>query len=88
MYMFTFVIYSVIFYQVCSKCVLRQSCKFINQSVWKCDTDNLDLVVVMKVVTSYALELVHPELVVTDEVHKSVSQLLNEVVKLSQTQTT
>lgn len=70
---------------VCSKCMLRESCKFINQSVWKCDTSNLYLVVVMKVVTSYALGLVHPELVVTDEVNKSVSQLLNEFVKLSQT---
>ncbi|OIW11596.1 hypothetical protein TanjilG_15290 [Lupinus angustifolius] len=70
---------------VCSKCALQQSCKFINQSVWKTGTSNLHLVAVMKVVTSYALELVHPQLVVPDEVKKSVSQLLKEVVKLSQT---
>ncbi|KAJ1441604.1 Zinc finger, RING/FYVE/PHD-type [Sesbania bispinosa] len=70
---------------VCSKCTLRQSCKYENQSVWKCDTNKLDLVIVMKVITSYALELVHPQLVVSDQVNKSVSQLLKEVVKLSQT---
>ncbi|KAE9585127.1 hypothetical protein Lal_00017917 [Lupinus albus] len=70
---------------VCSKCALQQSCKFVNQSVWKTGTNNLHLVAVMKVVTSYALELVHPQLAVPDEVKKSVSQLLKEVVKLSQT---
>ncbi|CAL0326498.1 unnamed protein product [Lupinus luteus] len=70
---------------VCSKCALQQSCKFINQSVWKTGTSNLHLVSVMKLVTSYALELVHPQLAVPDEVKKSVSQLLKEVVKLSQT---
>ncbi|KAK7244146.1 hypothetical protein RIF29_38964 [Crotalaria pallida] len=53
---------------VCSKCPLQQSCKFINQSVWKGDTNKLDLVGVMKVLTSYALELVHPQLVVPEEV--------------------
>lgn len=70
---------------VCSRCSLQQSCKFANQSVWKCDTNNLDLVTVMKVITLYALESVHPQLVVPDEVKKSVSHLLKEVVKLSQT---
>ncbi|XP_027364374.1 uncharacterized protein LOC113871476 [Abrus precatorius] len=70
---------------VCSECSLRQLCKFANQNVWKCNTNNLDLEVVMKVITAYAIEFVHPQLVVPNEVNKSVSQLLEEVVKLSQT---
>ncbi|TKY49214.1 DNA polymerase zeta catalytic subunit [Spatholobus suberectus] len=70
---------------VCSGCSLQQSCKFVNQSVWKFNTNNLDLVTVMEVITSYALESVDPQLVVPDEVKKSVSQLLKEVLKLSQT---
>lgn len=70
---------------VCSECSLQQSCKFANQNVWKCETNNLDLVTVMKVITSYALESVHPQLVLPDEVKNSVSQLLKEFVKLSET---
>lgn len=69
---------------VCSKCMLRESCKFVNQDVWKCDTNKLDLEITMKVTISYALHLVHPQLVVSDEVNKSVNHLLNEFVKLSQ----
>lgn len=69
---------------VCSKCMLRESCKFVNQNVWKCDTNKLDLEIAVKVVISYALHLVHPQLVVSDEVKKSVDHLLNEFVKLSQ----
>ncbi|XP_061351361.1 uncharacterized protein LOC133296405 isoform X1 [Gastrolobium bilobum] len=69
---------------VCSECMMRHSCNFVNQSVWKCDTNNLDLEEVMKVIISYALELVHPKLVVPDQVNKSISQLLKEVVKQSQ----
>ncbi|CAK8534965.1 unnamed protein product [Lathyrus sativus] len=68
---------------VCGKCMLRESCKFANQNVWKCDANKLDMELVMKVVISYALHLVHPQLVVSDEVNKSVNQLLNEFVKLS-----
>uniref|UniRef100_A0A5B6YIT7 Uncharacterized protein n=1 Tax=Davidia involucrata TaxID=16924 RepID=A0A5B6YIT7_DAVIN len=70
---------------VCSKCVLRQSCKFPNQSVWKGDTKNLNLAAVMRVITLYALELVPPQLVVPDEIKTSVSHLLKEVLNLSQT---
>lgn len=76
--------YDFIFLQVCSKCMLRESCKFVNQNVWKCDTNKLDLEIAVKVVISYALHLVHPQLVVSDEVKKSVDHLLNEFVKLSQ----
>ncbi|KAL5081465.1 hypothetical protein RYX36_009886 [Vicia faba] len=68
---------------VCGKCMLRKSCKFANQNVWKCDANKLDMELVMKVVISYALHLVHPHLVVSDEVNKSVNHLLREFVKLS-----
>lgn len=70
--------------QVCTKCVLKQSCKFVNQSVWKGDTKNLNLAVVMRVITLYALESVPPELAVPNEIKVSVSKLLKEVLKLSQ----
>ncbi|XP_023896488.1 uncharacterized protein LOC112008388 [Quercus suber] len=70
---------------VCGKCVLKQSCKFVNQSVWKGDTKNLNLVVVMRVIILYALELVRPELGMPNEIQVSVSRLLKEVLKLSQT---
>ncbi|KAL2331317.1 hypothetical protein Fmac_018898 [Flemingia macrophylla] len=63
---------------VCSGCSLQRSCKFANQSVWNCDTNNLDIVTVMKVITSYDLESVHPQLVVPDEVKNSISQLVKE----------
>ncbi|KAG7956994.1 hypothetical protein I3843_11G152900 [Carya illinoinensis] len=69
---------------VCTKCVLKQSCKFVNQSVWKGDTKNLNLAVVMRVITLYALESVPPELAVPNEIKVSVSKLLKEVLKLSQ----
>ncbi|KAA8526747.1 hypothetical protein F0562_009024 [Nyssa sinensis] len=69
---------------VCSICVLRQSCKFPNQSVWKGDTKNLNLAVVMRIIILYALESVPPQLVVPDEIKTSVSHLLKEVLNLSQ----
>ncbi|KAL5738301.1 hypothetical protein ACOSP7_031062 [Xanthoceras sorbifolium] len=70
---------------VCGKCALRHSCKFVNQSVWKGGNKNLRLADVMRVITLYALESVHPELQVPDDVKASVSQLLKEVINLSQT---
>lgn len=70
---------------VCSKCILKQSCKFVNQSVWRGDSKNLNLAVVMRVITLYGLELVPPELAVLDEIKHCVSRLLKEVLKLSQT---
>lgn len=82
--LFTCSIYNFIFHQVCSKCVLRESCKFMNKSVWG-HPNKLDMGTVMKVITPYALQWVHPEMVVSDEVNKAVSQLLKEFVKLSQT---
>ncbi|XP_059662748.1 uncharacterized protein LOC132308630 [Cornus florida] len=70
---------------VCSRCALKQSCKFPNQSVWKGDTKQLNLAVVMRVIVLYALEAVPQQLVVPDEIKASVSRLLKEVVNLSQT---
>jgi hypothetical protein len=70
--------------QVCSKCVLKQSCKFVNQSVWKGDTKNLNLAVVMRVLILYALEWVPVELAVPIDIKASVNKLLKEVLKLSQ----
>ncbi|KAI8012143.1 hypothetical protein LOK49_LG06G01147 [Camellia lanceoleosa] len=70
---------------VCSKCVLKSSCKFVNQSVWKGNNKNLNLAVVMRVIILYAMESVPPQLVVPDEIKASVSVLLKEVLNLSQT---
>lgn len=62
--------------------MLRESCKFVNENVSGCD--KLDLTDVMKVIIPYTLHWVDPQLVVSDEVNKSVNHLLNEFVKLSQ----
>ncbi|XP_062087314.1 uncharacterized protein LOC133794131 [Humulus lupulus] len=70
---------------VCTRCVLKQSCKFVNQNVWNVDNKKLILTDVLNVITPYALESVPPELVVPDDIKASVSKLLNEVVKLGQT---
>lgn len=69
--------------QVCSKCVLKQSCNFVNQNVWNRGAKNLDLADVMNTITLYALDAVPPQLVVSDEVKSSVSRLLKEVLRLS-----
>ncbi|KAI8010337.1 hypothetical protein LOK49_LG06G01162 [Camellia lanceoleosa] len=53
--------------QVCSKCVLKSSCKFVNQSVSKGNNNNLNLAVVMRVIILYTMESVPPPLVVPDE---------------------
>ncbi|KAJ7948789.1 Zinc finger protein var3, chloroplastic [Quillaja saponaria] len=70
---------------VCSKCMLKQSCKYVNQTVWKIESKTLSLNTVMRVMISYALDLMPPQLVVPDETKASVSRLLKEVVKLSKT---
>ncbi|CAL5431599.1 unnamed protein product [Camellia sinensis] len=70
---------------VCSKCALKSSCKFVNQSVWKGNNNNLNLAVVMRVILLYAMESVPPQLVAPDEIKASVSVLLKEVLNLSQT---
>ncbi|XP_062015688.1 uncharacterized protein LOC133732209 [Rosa rugosa] len=84
---------------VCSKCVLRESCRFVNKSVWRGATKNLNptnnvgkgnpknlnLADVMNIITLYALESVPPQLVVPDDLKASVSRLLKEILKLSQT---
>ncbi|KAH7512686.1 uncharacterized protein LOC107432705 [Ziziphus jujuba] len=70
---------------VCSKCVLKQSCKFVNQNVWRGNVKNLNLTDAMNVITLYALDAVPAQLVVPDELKASISRLLKEVLKLSQT---
>ncbi|ESQ30073.1 hypothetical protein EUTSA_v10011680mg [Eutrema salsugineum] len=70
---------------VCDKCVLKEKCKFPNQSVWDGKTKNLHLSVVMKVITLYPLDLTHPKLQVPQEVQDSVSRLLTEIQNLSRT---
>ncbi|XP_027172379.1 uncharacterized protein LOC113772039 isoform X1 [Coffea eugenioides] len=70
---------------VCDKCVLKQSCKFVNQSIWRSNDNNLDMAVVMRIITSYALESGPPQLVVPDEIKATVRRLLKEAVNLSQT---
>ncbi|XP_065861908.1 uncharacterized protein [Euphorbia lathyris] len=69
---------------VCSKCVLKHSCHLVNQIVKK-DSETLNLADVMKIITIYALEASHPELTVPEEIKASVSRLLREILKLSQT---
>ncbi|XP_057958338.1 uncharacterized protein LOC131151124 isoform X2 [Malania oleifera] len=71
--------------EIAKKCVLKESCKYVNQSVWKGDTNNLNLAVVMRVITPYALESTPSQLIVPDEIKASVSQILKEAVKLSRT---
>lgn len=69
---------------VCSKCALKESCKFVNRSVWKKGAKNVDLTVVMRVITLYALEAVPSELEVSDDVKNAVNRLLKEVIRLSE----
>lgn len=70
---------------MCEKCVLKEKCKFPNQSVWDGKSHNLHLSVVMKVITLYPLDLTHPKLQVPQEVQDSVSRLLTEIQNLSRT---
>ncbi|GAB4846596.1 hypothetical protein Ancab_025602 [Ancistrocladus abbreviatus] len=70
---------------VCSKCILRKSCNFENQSVWKGNTQNLNLQLVMRLLVVYAMEAVSPQLVLSDEVKACVTRLLKDLIKLSKT---
>ncbi|KAI4333522.1 hypothetical protein L6164_018315 [Bauhinia variegata] len=71
---------------VCSKCALKPSCKYRNQTVWKTDTNNLDLGLTMKLITSYSLEeSMDPRLVVPHKIRECISRLLKKVLKLSPT---
>lgn len=64
---------------------MRESCKLVNQSVWNSETNTLRLDTVMKVITLYALELVPSQSKITQELKDSVSRVLRDIVKLSQT---
>ncbi|KAJ4847168.1 hypothetical protein Tsubulata_009139 [Turnera subulata] len=66
---------------VCGKCVLKDSCSLANKGISNAKT--LSLGAVMRVITLYALEMVNPKLLVPDEIKRSVSRLLGEVVRLS-----
>nr|GLL44481.1 uncharacterized protein LOC109185408 [Ipomoea trifida] len=68
---------------VCGKCALRDSCKFVNQRMWNSNAKTLQLHHVMRTITLYGLESVPTELAVPEDIKKSVSRLLKEVVKLS-----
>lgn len=68
---------------VCSKCVFRESCKFVNQNVWNGDTRNLNLEDTMKVIILYGLETVHPELPLPDNFKTTVNLLLSDIINLS-----
>lgn len=57
----------------------------MNQNVWNSNTKNLYLPAVMNVISHYAMESVHPQLLVHDEIKIIVARLLKVVVKLSQT---
>ncbi|XP_071730095.1 uncharacterized protein [Rutidosis leptorrhynchoides] len=70
--------------KVCKKCMLKEACKFANQSVWKKGAKNIDLVVVMRVITLYALDSVPNQLQVPDDVKNAANRLLNEVIRLSE----
>ncbi|CAN8303163.1 unnamed protein product [Cochlearia groenlandica] len=71
---------------VCDKCVLKDKCKYRNKSVWDGrKTKNLDLSVVMKVITLYPLDLTHQNLQVPRQVQDSVLRLLTEIQNLSRT---
>ncbi|KAK6934110.1 hypothetical protein RJ641_034265 [Dillenia turbinata] len=70
---------------VCGECILRNSCKFVNQSVWRGDSNNFNLAVVMRILTVYALELGPGELVVPEDVKASIIRLLKQVLSLSKT---
>lgn len=71
--------------QVCRNCILRQSCKYVNQGVWNGSDKNLNLTVVMQVITQYTLEATPKQLVIPEDLKASVSRLLNEILKLSPT---
>ncbi|XP_022976827.1 uncharacterized protein LOC111477088 [Cucurbita maxima] len=70
---------------VCHNCTLRQSCKYVNQGVWNCGTKNLNLAVVMKVITQYDLQAIPKQLIIPEDIKASVSRLLKEILKLSPT---
>ncbi|KAM7252268.1 hypothetical protein ACFE04_024151 [Oxalis oulophora] len=69
---------------VCGKCLLKDSCNFVNQSVWKDDNKILNLATVMRMIILYAMEEVPTKLAVPDDVKNSVNSLLKDVINLSQ----
>ncbi|KAL9667430.1 hypothetical protein QQ045_001788 [Rhodiola kirilowii] len=70
---------------VCSRCVLRESCQFVNQSVWNGDSKNLKLDDTLRVVILYALEAAHPKLSLPEHFKATVNLLLRDIINLSKT---
>lgn len=68
---------------VCSKCCLKESCKFVNQSVWSGDNKNLRLDLLMRLLRTYSLEDIPPQLKLTQDLKACVSQLMHEIINLS-----
>ncbi|KAI4366038.1 hypothetical protein MLD38_021963 [Melastoma candidum] len=64
-----------------SKCVLKDSCKFVNKSLHDGGSKCLRLPSAMRVVVLYALEWVDP---LPEEIKGCVSRLLRDIVKLSE----
>ncbi|CAM8999374.1 unnamed protein product [Rhodiola kirilowii] len=70
---------------VCSRCVLRESCQFVNQSVWNGDSKNLKLDDTLRVVILYALEAAHQKLSLPEHFKATVNLLLRDIINLSKT---
>lgn len=83
--------HSTCWIQVCGKCALRSSCKFVNQRLGGKNTrmakNELSLLYVLRVITLYALELVPPTLTIPDDLKVSSNRLLRHIVELSRTTT-
>ncbi|GFQ07220.1 hypothetical protein PHJA_002866100 [Phtheirospermum japonicum] len=70
--------------KVCQKCPLRKPCNLVNKTGNKQQTQ-LDMAKVMRILIMYAMESVAEQLVVPEEIKASVSRLMKEIIKLSQT---
>ncbi|KAI4374673.1 hypothetical protein MLD38_012640 [Melastoma candidum] len=69
---------------VCSKCILKDSCKFVNKGLHDGGSKHLRLPDAMRVIILYALEWVDSPLEVPQEIKGCVSRLLRDIVKLSE----
>ncbi|KZV30860.1 hypothetical protein F511_37093 [Dorcoceras hygrometricum] len=71
-------------FQVCRKCIMKQSCKRADKRAWNCAT-KLSLSDVIRVLVLYATASVPQQLVIPKEIKDSVSRLLKEIINLSKT---
>ncbi|KAL8129811.1 hypothetical protein V2J09_018966 [Rumex salicifolius] len=70
---------------VCCKCIIKESCKFVNQSIWKSGSKNLNLPSLMRLLTVYALEAIHPQQRLPEDIKACVSRLIKDAMNLSKT---